>query len=311
MKWTGNLAASAGIEHADGIADIAAEAVEENVKEIGRIGTYFQGKLPAAIDFLIQIGFVAALFVVFRKLIKIVLKMLERSFARAEMEAASAHFTLSVIEALLYILLAAVLATFLGVEGTSVAALIGSMGVGIVLALKESLSNIAGGFILLFMKPFVSGDYIHEDSKGNEGTVVKIDLFYTTLLTVDNRTVCIPNGVLSNSSLTNYSRQDKRQLREHISISYHADIMHAKKVLEDILKKDAGILQEEPVEVMVDSLGDHGVILAWHAWVSPTEYFKTRWRITEQIKYEFDREEIEIPYQQLDVYLGRRKLPPL
>lgn len=153
----------------------------------------------------------------------------------------------------------------------------------------------------MFMKPFVSGDYIHEDTNGNEGTVVKIDLFYTTLLTVDNRTVCIPNGIMTNSSLTNISRQDKRQLREKVSISYRADIEQAKNTLRVILDEEESILKEEPIEVVVDSLGDHGVILAWHAWVKPQDYFPTKWRITEEIKYKFDAQGIEIPYQQLEV----------
>ena len=197
------------------------------------------------------------------------------------------------------------MATFLGVSGASVAALIGSMGVGVVLALKESLSNIAGGFILLFMKPFVSGDYIHEDTHGNEGTVVKVDLFYTTLLTIDNRTVSIPNGIITNSSLTNISKQDKRQLREKVGISYRNDINEARKVLLAILQKDAAILKEEKMEVVVESLGDSGVILGWHAWVRPQDYFPAKWRITEEIKYRFDENQIEIPYQQIDVKISR------
>lgn len=94
------------------------------------------------------------------------------------------------------------------------------------------------------MKPFVSGDYIHEDTHGNEGTVVKVDLFYTTLLTIDNRTVSIPNGIITNSSLTNISKQDKRQLREKVGISYRNDINEARKVLLAILQKDAAILKE-------------------------------------------------------------------
>jgi len=177
------------------------------------------------------------------------------------------------------VMVVAVMATFLGVSGASVAALIGSMGVGVVLALKESLSNIAGGFILLFMKPFVSGDYIHEDTHGNEGTVVKVDLFYTTLLTIDNRTVSIPNGIITNSSLTNISKQDKRQLREKVGISYRNDINEARKVLLAILQKDAAILKEEKIEVVVESLGDSGVILGWHAWVRPQDYFPAKWRM--------------------------------
>ncbi|MDY2819999.1 MAG: mechanosensitive ion channel family protein, partial [Hominisplanchenecus sp.] len=226
------------------IAQSTADAIVENAEEINQFTQYFQGKLPGALDFALKLIIVAILFFICRKLIKIILKILERSFERAEMETASAHFTLSVIQAILYVILAAILATCLGVSGASVAALLGSMGVGVVLALRESLSNIAGGFILLFMKPFVSGDYIHEDSNGNEGTVVRIDLFYTTLVTVDNRTVCIPNGIMANSSLTNISKQDKRQLREKVCISYRADIEEARQVLMKILEKDVSVMKK-------------------------------------------------------------------
>lgn len=288
------------------ITQSAAEALTEGTQNMNILKDYFQGKVPGALDFVLKIAVAVVVFIICSKVIKTFVRALHRSFERTGMEAASANFTVSILRALAYIVLAAVLATFLGVEGTSVAALLGSMGVGIVLALKESLSNIAGGFILLLMKPFVSGDYIHEDTKGNEGTVVKIDLFYTTLLTIDNRTVCIPNGVIANSSLTNISRQDKRQIREKVAISYRADIAQAKKVLEELLKSEESILKEEPIQVVVDSLGDHGVILGWNVWVRPDAYFSVRWRIMEQIKYHFDEAGIEIPYNQLDVYVRKQ-----
>ena len=202
------------------IAENTADSLTESVKEVNQFTQYFQGKMPGLMDLGIKLVIVLIAFFVCRKIIQLILKIFGRSFERAGMEAASAHFTLSIMKAIMYVMVVAVMATFLGVSGASVAALIGSMGVGVVLALKESLSNIAGGFILLFMKPFVSGDYIHEDTHGNEGTVVKVDLFYTTLLTIDNRTVSIPNGIITNSSLTNISKQDKRQLREKVGVMY-------------------------------------------------------------------------------------------
>ena len=269
------------------IAENTADSLTESVKEVNQFTQYFQGKMPGLMDLGIKLVIVLIAFFVCRKIIQLILKIFGRSFERAGMEAASAHFTLSIMKAIMYVMVVAVMATFLGVSGASVAALIGSMGVGVVLALKESLSNIAGGFILLFMKPFVSGDYIHEDTHGNEGTVVK----------VDNRTVSIPNGIITNSSLTNISKQDKRQLREKVGISYRNDINEARKVLLAILQKDAAILKEEKIEVVVESLGDSGVILGWHAWVRPQDYFPAKWRITEEIKYRFDENQIEIPYQ--------------
>lgn len=276
------------------------------MKGLNLITDFFQGKVSGTMDFVLKILIVIIAFLICKKIIKVLTKIIGRSFERAEVEAATANFTISIIEALLYVVLVAILAVYMGVDGTSIAAVIGSMGVAIGLALKESLSNLAGGVILLCMKPFVSGDYIREDCNANEGTVVKVDLFYTTLLTVDNRTVSIPNGMLANSSLTNFSRQDKRQIREKVGISYNADIAQARKVLEDILEAEEAILKEEPMNVVVEELGDHAVILGWHCWVQPSEYHPTRWRVTERIKYAFDEQGIEIPYNQLDVYLKGR-----
>lgn len=282
------------------------EQLEEHTQEANQFLEYLQGKLPAMLDFLFKIFIVLVLFFIGKKIIKLIRKIMRKSFERAGLETGSIHFLDSLIKAVLYVILVASLATYLGVKEGSIAALLGSMGVGIVLALKESLSNIAGGFILLIMKPFVVGDYIKEDDSGNEGTVDRIDLFYTTLITPDNRTVALPNGILSNTSMTNISKQDKRQLRERVGISYEADIRRAKDILEKILKEDSQVLQEEEQEVFVDQLADSAVILGWRAWVKPEDYWNARWRITEQIKYAFDEEGIAIPYNQLEVTIRER-----
>lgn len=285
----------------DNLTNQITEQLEEHTQEANQFLEYLKGKLPAMLDFLFKILIVLLLFFIGKKVIKLIRKIMRKSFERAGLETGSIHFLDSLIKAVLYVILVASLATYLGIKEGSIAALLGSMGVGIVLALKESLSNIAGGFILLIMKPFVVGDYIKEDDSGNEGTVDRIDLFYTTLITPDNRTVALPNGILSNTSMTNISKQDKRQLRERVGISYEADIRRAKGILEKILREDPQVLQEEEREVFVDQLGDSAVMLGWRAWVRPENYWAARWRITEQIKYAFDGEGISIPYNQLEV----------
>lgn len=281
-----------------------AEAViGDQVEKVNKVVQYFRDKTPDLIDFGLKLVFALLIFFIGVKLIKFILKTFRKSFAKAGLESGSINFLNSLAKAILYVILLSSLAVYLGVKEASIAALIGSMGLGIVLALKESLSNLAGGFILLIMKPFISGDYIKEDNNGNEGTVQEIDLFYTTLVTPDNSTVSIPNGILANSSLTNISRQDKRQLRESIGISYSADIKRAKEVLEYILTRDEGIMQDEAIDVFVNNLGDSSIELGWRAWVRPDDYWTTRWRIIEIIKYEFDKAGLEIPYQQMEVSL--------
>ena len=237
------------------IAENTADSLTESVKEVNQFTQYFQGKMPGLMDLGIKLVIVLIAFFVCRKIIQLILKIFGRSFERAGMEAASAHFTLSIMKAIMYVMVVAVMATFLGVSGASVAALIGSMGVGVVLALKESLSNIAGGIYLIVYETICRAEIISTKTPMEiEGTVVKVDLFYTTLLTIDNRTVSIPNGIITNSSLTNISKQDKRQLREKVGISYRNDINEARKVLLAILQKDAAILKEEKIEVVVESL---------------------------------------------------------
>ena len=183
------------------------------------------------------------------------------------------------------------------------AALLASSGVAIGLALQGSLSNFAGGVLILLLKPFVVGDYIIEDTNGKEGTVKEIQIFYTKLSTIDNKTIVIPNGMLTNNSITNATAKDERQLDLRVGISYNADIKKAKSVIEKLLSEDASILKEEQMNVFVNDLADSAVVLGIRAWVKNEEYWATRWRLLEEIKVELDENGIEIPFNQLDVHM--------
>ena len=178
-----------------------------------------------------------------------------------------------------------------------------SCGVAIGLALQGSLSNFAGGVLILILKPFIIGDYIIEDNKGREGTVKEIQLFYTKLLTVDNKTVIIPNGTLANTSLTNVTAQDKRRLDLSVGISYDADLKKAKQLIEELLRKDEDVLQNEDITVFVDSLGDSAVVIGARGWVKKEAYWTAKWRLTENIKLTLDENGIEIPFNQVVVHM--------
>ena len=171
------------------------------------------------------------------------------------------------------------------------------------LALQGSLSNFAGGVLILLLKPFVVGDYIIEDSQKNEGTVKEIQIFYTKLSTVDNKTIVIPNGTLANTSLTNVTAKDVRRLDLSIDISYEADLRKAKEIIEGLLKEDDSILKEEEILVFVDQLGASSVVIGTRAWVKTDEYWPTRWRLLEEIKLALDENHIEIPYQQITLHM--------
>jgi small conductance mechanosensitive channel len=191
-----------------------------------------------------------------------------------------------------------------GITASSVIAVIGSVGLSIGLALQGSLANFAGGVLILMLKPFKVGDYIVEDSHGNEGTVTEIQLFYTKLLTLDNRTVILPNGDLSNTSLTNVTQQDKRMVQIKVGISYHADIRKAKSVLETVVANEQKRLPDEPYQVYVDSLEDSSVSLGIRVWTKSEDYWDVRWRLTENVKYAFDENDIEIPFPQVEVTMN-------
>lgn len=260
--------------------------------------------LPSkALAFGMRVIFSVIVFFIGSKLIKLVRKLMKKALTKAEAEVGVIQFLDSFAKMGLYILLVFSIATTFGVDAASVVALIGSAGVAIGLALQGSLSNFAGGVLILLLKPFVVGDYIKEDSAGNEGTVSEIQLFYTKLKTMDNKVIVLPNGTLANSSLTNFSTCDIRQLELKVGISYEADIKAAKKVLEDLLLNESKRLTDKDMTVFVADLADSSVVISGRCWVKNSDYWEVRRRLLEELKYALDEAGIGIPYPQLDVHM--------
>ena len=143
--------------------------------------------------------------------------------------------------------------------------------------------------------------------EGIEGTVKEIQIFYTKMATVDNQTVVVPNSILTENSLTNVTARPERQLDLKVGISYDADLRKAKKLIEDMLRSDEAIIQDEDVKVFVDSLADSSVVIGLRAWVPTDKYWAARWRLLEEIKLTFDDEGIEIPYDQLTVHVKKEE----
>ena len=193
----------------------------------------------------------------------------------------------------------------LGIETTSFIAVIGSAGLALGLAFQGSLSNFAGGVLILLMKPFKVGDYISESGSGMEGTVQQIDICYTTLVTPDNKKVVIPNGTLSNSSLTNASAFEKRRVDIEAGISYSADISEAKAEMENLAKNHALVLKEEEIFSFVSNLDSSQVTLGLRVWCLTSDYWSVKFDLTEGIKKTFDEKGIEIPFDQLVVHLEK------
>ena len=189
----------------------------------------------------------------------------------------------------------------LGVATSSIIALLGSAGLAVGLSLQGSLSNIAGGVILLFMKPFQVGDYILEDSSNKEGFVQAIGIMYTKLLTHENKSILIPNGNLSNSSITNYTAEGKRRIKIQVGIEYSEDIRKVRKVLQEVVEKEEARLPDQPIDIFVDEFQDSAISMGIHYWTQPGDYWKSRWRMQEAVKMAFDENDITIPFGKLDV----------
>lgn len=288
------------------IADTTQEvtdATQEAVKQVNQLTQYVQDSIPGLITFGLKVLAALVAFFIGRLVIRWIRKIVRRSFERSGADKGVEQFVDSLLKYGLYALLVFSLISSLGFDTTSIAAVLASGGVAIGLALQGSLSNFAGGVLILLLKPFVVGDYIIEDTNGKEGTVKEIQIFYTKLSTIDNKTIVIPNGMLTNNSITNATAKDERQLDLRVGISYDADIRQAKSVIENLLIKDECIIKNEQINVFVHELADSAVVLGIRAWVKNEEYWETRWRLLEEIKILLDENGIEIPYPQMAVHM--------
>ncbi len=300
---TANDASTTAGEVAASTAEEVAEVTQDTVEEVSRFAQYIQDSIPKLAAFGVKVFIALAIFFVGRIVIRWIQKLVRRSLERSGADKGVQQFVDSFLKFGLYFLLIFSIAAKFGVDTASVAALIASGGVAIGLALQGSLSNFAGGVLILILKPFEVGDYIIEDTNKNEGTVKEIQIFYTKLSTIDNKTIVIPNGMLTNSSLTNVTAKDERRLDLRVSISYQADLRRAKALVEELLTRDECVMKDEEINVFVDELADSAVILGARAWVKSEDFWPTRWRLLEGIKLTLDEQGIEIPYPQLTVHM--------
>ena len=264
----------------------------------------FLNELPSkALNFGMKVLLCIVLFLIGVKIIQLVRKMLRRSMEKAGAEEGVRSFVDSFVKAALYVLLGFVLLSWFGVDTASIVALGGSAGVAIGLAIQGSLSNLAGGVLIMLLKPFKVGDFIREDTHGNMGTVTEIQIFYTKLSTVDNQVVVLPNGSLANTSLTNASGNRERRMDVKVGISYAADLKKAKEVLFSLLEENAQVIKEMEYRVFVDELADSAVILNMRCYFPQEVFWEEKWRMTENAKLALDEAGIEIAYPQLDVHM--------
>ena len=285
------------------IQEISGE-VSRLTGEVSSLSQQMLGMLPEATKFGFKVICAILVFLAGRVVIRWILKVMKRSMEKASVDKGVIQFVGSLLKVVLYAFLIFNISTSFGVKESSVAALLGTAGVTIGLALQGGLANIAGGVMLLLFRPFQVGDYVIIGSQvGCEGTVYKVEMCYTTLLSIDNKHVVIPNGTLSNSIITNVTARDLRKLEVKVGISYNSDIQKAKAILESILREDEDTRNDKDMVVFVDELGASSVVMGLRVWVATDSYWPVKWRLNERIKEEFDKNGIEIPYNQLQVHL--------
>ena len=298
---TQDLATAAVEETEPESMEFLANELGDKVEKLSQISwkEMFERYVPVACDYLLRIALVLMIFFVGRKLIKNIVSLCDQALKRHGMEVTVRRFFCNVINALGYICMLGILLQTVGLTATSLTALVASAGVAVGLALQGSLSNFAGGVLILLMKPFVIGDYIVQGN--TEGTVKEIGLVYTELITADNRLIVIPNGTLIDSSIVNVTATGKRRLELSVGIGYKSDLKKAKEVLIRLGENDPARDPENPVNVFVSELAESSVNLGLHVWVSSSEYWNAKWRLTENIKLAFDEEGIEIPFKQVEI----------
>lgn len=266
---------------------------------------YIKAVSPIVISFLLDLLWIAIIVIVGLKLISVVVKLLKGAMEKARVEASVASFLASLAKYALYVVLVMLVLSQFGVTASSVVAILGSVGLTVGLALQGSLSNFAGGVLILILKPFVVGDYIIENGGKMEGTVSEIGIFYTKLLTVDNKAILLPNGALSNNSIVNVTAMNKRRVDIEVGVAYNSDLAKVKAVLTDVAMSDEARLEGEDTDIFVSALGDSSIVMGVRVWVQKDNYWTAKWRITENIKLALDKNGIEIPFPQMEVSLKK------
>ena len=243
-----------------------------------------------------------ALFVGF-KVVNFVSYILKNNY-RDKIANDAIYFLFQIAEVLVKVAIVISAVSYLGVPTTSFVAIIGSIGLAIGLSLQGSLSNFAGGFLILMLKPFKSGDFI--TGAGHSGTVQEIQIFYTRILTPDNKLITIPNGQLSNDSIINFSANENRRLDLNLGVGYGQDIDHVKQVIRQVLDRHPAILKEPEPFIRLGEWGDSSINFIVRVWVKKDDFWPTNFDLIEELKREFDNNGIEIPFPKMDVYIKER-----
>ncbi len=281
---------------------LAEAAGNENLKP-GVIEKFLRDLPDKAFSLAVKVVLAIVVLVVMWQVIKIIGNIVEKSLKKTKIEDATARFLAKALKVALEVMLLFSIAAGFGMDTASIVALLGSAGVAIGLAVQGTLSDFAGGILILIAKPFRVGDYIVVAGASIEGTVTEISLINTRMLTADYRRVVIPNGTLASAVITNNNGNKMRILDTMVGISYGADIDKAREVAVKVMDENEYISDKFEKVVYVDDLADSSVVLRIRGWVNPADYVKAKWSMNEAIKKAFDKNGVEIPFPQVDVHM--------
>ena len=274
------------------------ELITLNTDFITRYWDYFTTVL---IEYSPRLISATIIFVVGWTVIKLIKKLIMRIMVKREMEPTLSKFLADILIWTLKILLFVTVISRLGVENSSFVAIIGAAGLAVGLSLQGSLSNFAGGVLIIMFKPFKVGDFI--EAQGVMGTVKQIQIFVTQLSTVDNQVIFVPNGVLSNGTIINYTYATTRRADLTVAISYSSNIKRAKEIAMEVIEKHPMVLKDPAPIVLVKDLAESSINLAVRPWAELPDFFEMRSDVLEQIKNEFDANGITIPFPQRDIHI--------
>lgn len=265
--------------------------------------TYWENKLDEALKWITTNGIkmliaLIVLFIAF-KIVNVISKRIKKKMVARECDPTFTIIITNLFRKGIKILLFVAYLAYIGIDTASIGAVIASCGVGIGLALQGSLSNLAGGIIIVIVRPFKLGDYI--EAQGEGGTVEDIKIFYTYIVTPDNRTVMIPNGVLANGVIRNNSLKDKRRVDFKFQVSYDSDLKLVKDTLINLVSQDERVFTDPAPFAQISEYGNSSITFTVRIWAKTTDYWNLYFSIMEKVKEEFDRQNIQIPYNQLDV----------
>jgi small conductance mechanosensitive channel len=247
------------------------------------------------------LGAVLLVFIGF-KVVQWVVGIIEKGFNKSKMDISLAKFLLSAINIALKVAIVIMAITMVFESATAtIITVLGTVGIGVGLALQGSLANLAGGILILVLRPFNVGDYIAESAYGNEGMVQDIHVFYTTLVTNDKKTIIIPNGNLSNGSITNFTREKLRRVDLKFGVDYNSDINKVKAAIRAVIEANDLIVNKDQSVIKLSEHGDSAINFLTLVWCAPANYLTVKFDMIENVKLKFDEENISIPYPHMDV----------